>query len=369
LSFSGLFHDPITIDRYQTFLTARKTLALTLFLSLLLLHVTTPARLRWLVRLLMGIGLASALFGILRQLLQSPDSTTGFGLPFLFYGMGYGQFISPNVFAYLMEMTYGLLMGVALGGGVRGNRIMLYFAPIVVVWAALVLCNSRGGIVSFACQSIFLLFVALSWYSARRLLRENQAGHNFLTFVRTSRLVRATAIVLIVGTLIGGVLWMGGDQMGSKLERSASSQMNPEGTTRKDIWHSTWQLVKQRPWTGVGFGAYFLAIPEYQVGSGSVRLEEAHNDYLDLAANGGLIAVALAAWFVAIVLWRAKRAFRSQDSYRCAAALGAAAGALGVAIHSVVDFGLQLTGIAVVFAALLAILILDRRGESSPQTE
>src|SRR6185503_19685292 len=46
----------LTIDRYQTYLTARKLLALTLFLSLILVHTTTARRFRWLVRLLIGIG-------------------------------------------------------------------------------------------------------------------------------------------------------------------------------------------------------------------------------------------------------------------------------------------------------------------------
>src|SRR6267154_1977076 len=83
----------LSIDPYQTYLTAVKTLALTLFVGLLLLHTSSPKRLRWLVRVVIGLGLGSALFGILRQLLQSSD---GFLLPYLFLGAGYGQFIYHN---------------------------------------------------------------------------------------------------------------------------------------------------------------------------------------------------------------------------------------------------------------------------------
>src|SRR5437763_608674 len=93
----------LSVDHYQTYLTARKCLALSLFLVLVLVHVSNGKRLQWLVRFIIGIGLASALFGILRQFLQPADSPYGFFLPFLFYRTGYGQFISPNVFAYLME--------------------------------------------------------------------------------------------------------------------------------------------------------------------------------------------------------------------------------------------------------------------------
>src|SRR5882724_11149499 len=74
----------LSIDHYQTFLTARKSLALTLFLGLLLAHTSTARRLRWVVRAVIFVGFGSALFGILRQFLQLPDSTEGFLLPFLF---------------------------------------------------------------------------------------------------------------------------------------------------------------------------------------------------------------------------------------------------------------------------------------------
>jgi len=358
----------LSIDRYQTFLTARKALALTLFVGLLLLHTSTPRRLHWLVRVVIGIGFASAVFGILRQFLQSADSETGFVFPFLFYGSGYGQFLSPNVFAYLMEMTFALLAGLVLGGGVRRERVPIYLAIVLFVWTALVLSNSRGGIVSLACQAIFLVFVSVNWYSARRLAREDARQHKWLTFVRSSLLSRIVLVVLIVGTLVTGVLWMGGERLGLKLAaRSSVSNPNPPdfgGISRTEIWRSSWEVVKHHPWTGVGFGAYFLAVPEYQVGSGLVKLEEAHNDYLDLAANGGMVAVGLAGWFIAMVILRTRSSLRSRDAYRRAAALAAAAGLLSVGVHSLVDFGLQITGISVVFAALLVIAVADNRVEA-----
>lgn len=355
----------LSIDRYQTFLTARKSLALTLFLGLLLLHTSTPGRFRWLVRVVIGLGLASALFGILRQLLQSPDGTTGFVLPFLFPGMGYGQFISPNVFAYLMEMTIGLLAGLVLGGGVRRDRALIYLAIGLFVWTALVLSNSRAGILGLACEAIFLLFMSLTWYSARRLSREDGARHKWLRFIQSSVLVRVLVIFLMGGTLIVGVLWMGGEQLASKLSAATSNSETIDGSTRREIWRSSWKLIKAHPWTGVGFGDYFLAIPEYQIGAGRIRVEQAHNDYLDLAANGGMVAIGLAGWFIMMIIWRARSSLRSGDAYRRAAGLGAAAGILSVAVHSLLDFGLQVTGIGVVFAALVAILVAGRRVESA----
>ncbi|HMG74655.1 MAG TPA: O-antigen ligase family protein [Pyrinomonadaceae bacterium] len=354
----------ITIDRYQTILTARKALALTLFLALLLLHISTPKRLSWLVRVVIGLGLGSALFGILRQLLQSTD---GFVLPYLFLGVGYGQYIYHNAFSYLMEMVFALLAGLVLGGGVRRDRALIYVAMALFVWAAFVLSNSRGGIVSFMCQSIFLLFVSLTWYSARRVSSGDESRPKWLTILWTSALLRASIILLIVGVLATSILWMGGARLVDRLkEEQEFRQEGPEKARRVDLWNDTWKLIKQHPWTGVGFGAYFLAIPQYQTVSGKLKFEQAHNDYLDLAANGGLIAVGLAGWFMVMVIRRARSSWGSVDAYRRAACFGAMAGILDVAVHSLLDFGLQVTSIAVVFAALVVIAVADGRVEAAP---
>ena len=366
LQQDGIVRHHLSIDRYQTLLTARKTLALTVFLGLLLLHTSTAKRFRWLIRFVIGIGLASALFAILRQSLQSPESTTGFGLPFLFYGLGYGQFISPNAFAYLMEMTLALLGGLVLGGAARRDTVLLYVATMIVTWAALVLSSSRGGLLSFGCQFIFLVFMGLTWYSKRQLSRPDGRQHPLLLLIRTSVLVRIAAILLIAITLFVGVVWMGGEDLVKKFDDGKSASEETIGDLRrKDIWRASWALIKDHPLLGVGFGAYSLAIPRYQNGSGGLKLEQAHNEYLDLTANGGVLALGLAGWFLAMLILRLKYSFRSADAYRCAAGLGAAAGIISVAVHSFFDFGLQLTGNAVVFAALVVISVADYPTDST----
>ncbi len=357
-SGSAIAQTSLTIDQYQTHLTAVKILALTLFTALLLLHVTSRKRLRWLVHVVIGLGLASAMFAIGRQLLQAPDSTTGFVLPFLYPGVGYGQFLSPNVFAFLAEMASALVMGVVLGGGVRRQHILIYLAIGLVIWAALVLSNSRGGILGFICQAVLLALVGLSWLRSRRLAGETERERSWT--VPWFLPVRILVILVLVATLVVGVLWMGGQRLASKIEDDKGfATATIDGDTRKEIWHSTWELIKHNPWTGVGFGAYFLAIPQYQVGAGRIKVEQAHNDYLDLAANGGILALVLATWFLGVIIWRARASLKSADTFRRAASLGGVAGMLSIGVHSFVDFGLQVTGIAVVALTLVVISVAE----------
>lgn len=355
----------LSVDHYQTYLTARKLLALTLFLAALLTHTSTAKRFRWCVKTIIAVGLGSALFGILRQFLQSPESNQGFILSFLFYGIGYGQFISPNAFAYVMELTLGLLLGLILGGGVRRNRVLIYAAILAVVWTALVLSNSRGGLLSLGGQVVFVLLVSLNWYLDRKLSSGEEA-QRWMIFLRQSKLVRALGIIFVLGGLTAGVFWIGGINLANKMAGDTEvEQAGPDGSTRQEIWRASGRMFRNNLWTGVGFGAYYLAIPQYQVGSGRLKLEQAHNDYLDLAASGGIIGLVLSAWFVTILIGRARASFKQHDGYQRAAALGAVTGMLGVGIHSFVDFGLQVTAVAIMFATLVVIVVADVRTESS----
>ena len=130
-------------------------------------------------------------------------------------------------------------------------------------------------------------------------------------------------------------------------------------TPRIEIWRSTWQVIKAHPVFGVGFGAYWVSIDEFSDRSGKFKPFEAHNDYLDILASGGLIGLALAGWFVFLVIKRARIQLRTTDPFRRAACAGALVGLFGVAVHSLVEFGLQRTVNAVIFVVLIAIATAD----------
>ena len=129
----------ISADPYQTRFFALQMLALTTFLALLYLYARSEQRIRVLVYAVLAVAVASAVFGILRQTTQQE---TGFLLPLLKKNQGYGQFINKNHFAFLMEMAFGLGLGIILGGGVARERLMIYIAFLLPIWTGLVLANT-----------------------------------------------------------------------------------------------------------------------------------------------------------------------------------------------------------------------------------
>jgi O-antigen ligase len=134
--------------------------------------------------------------------------------------------------------------------------------------------------------------------------------------------------------------------------------VRPAETSHADrfsIWQATLRLCYEHPVAGVGFGGYWIAITRYHNGSGELVPQQAHNDYLELWASGGLIGVALFVWFVVIVVRQSLRQRKSHDRFRSAVALGALTGLFGVAVHSLFDFGLHVTGNALICLALVAL--------------
>src|ERR1043166_811395 len=106
----------ISADPFQTRFFALQMLALTAWLALLYRYVNTESRMRALVYTILGVAVVSAIFGVLRQATQHQ---IGFVLPLLRPTQGYGQFINKNHFAYLMEMAFGLVIGLALAAGIK----------------------------------------------------------------------------------------------------------------------------------------------------------------------------------------------------------------------------------------------------------
>src|SRR6476620_5886956 len=153
----------ISADPYQTKFFALVLTALTLSGVILTRYAATEKRLRIVIDVLIAVAVASALFGILRQTTQHGNE--GFGLPLLFRWTGYGQFINKNHFPYLMEMSFGLILGLVLGGGVKRERGLIYLAALLPIWTGLVLCGSRGGLVAMLVQ---VVIVALFLSSLRR---------------------------------------------------------------------------------------------------------------------------------------------------------------------------------------------------------
>lgn len=360
----GAHWGTISADPYETRLVIIKLLALILTFLLLLRYTTSHRRLRVLIYVVIGVGVASALFGILRQ--TTHHSTPGYFLPYLKPNLGYGQFINRNHFAFLMEMAFGLILGLLVSGGVSRERVLLYVSFGIPIWFALILSNSRGGIFSMLGQ---LLFAALLFTLVRAPQSRSNDGWNvggLLGRVKASSVTRVLLILCLVVAVVFSVIWIGGDQLASRFETpqseaGADAVDTRQGESRGEVWRATWALIRDNPLAGVGFGGYWAVIPKYHDASGKLTPQQAHNDYLEILASGGLIGLALCAWFVVALLKAARVRLSSIDSFRRAAAFGALVGLFGIGVHSLFDFGLHVTVNALIMVVLCVLATAEVR--------
>ena len=352
----------LSADPYGTRLFAFQLFALTLVVLLLRRSVTTKARLRNLIYVIIGVGVASALFGIIRHNFQQAP---GFLLPALPIGSrSFGQFINRNHFALLLEMSLGLTLGLIVGEVGRHRRLLVLLPISALLWVALIYSNSRGGIIASLCQ---LLFLGVLRDPVRRLTKDQaETGGRRFHKLAGGLAVRAFLLACLIGLFTYGVGWIGGEPVVTNFQLAATdfSQQEMENnanTSRKEIWSATWQMIKAHPLAGVGFGGFWIGITRYHHASGAITPQQAHNDYLELAASGGLIGCALVIWFLVVWVKSVRGGLRSPDSYYRAACLGALTGIFGVAIHSFVDFGIHITINALLFSTLIVIAVQQDR--------
>jgi hypothetical protein len=198
LSFSSMgsvgdvVRDSISLDPYGTRLAAFKLLALILVAGLLLRYTSNLKRLQILVYVVIGIAILSGFFGIVRQTTQRGEES--FFLPELSLGTGYAQFINRNHFAFLMEMAFGLSLGLMIDG-VRRQRLLMYVAAALPVWIALILSNSRGGLLSMISQ---VMLFALTLTLMSPLGSSPEVSHTSKFVVSEARRLRALRSVSVL---------------------------------------------------------------------------------------------------------------------------------------------------------------------------
>ncbi len=325
----------ISLDPFSTQVSAIHFLALFLLFSFTLVLLDSASRIRKLALVISVFGFAFAFFAILQSVL-SPLKIYGIyeaGAPF-------GSFVNRHNFAAYIEMTMALPLGLVFAGAVTKDKRLLYITVIGLMGVALLLSGSRGGLVAFVAEIIFLV-----------LLTAGSRGRSRLG-------LRLALAVLLLGAVVGGAVFVGGETSLTRLaETSATDDLS---TGRSNIWRVTMRVIEGNLPFGAGFGAFGVAYTGHDSMSGLERVEQSHNDYLQVLADAGLVGAIIGAFF----LWRlflvGREAVGIGNRYRRGIAIGALSGIFAILVHSIFDFVLHTTAVSVLFVMLLALLISSR---------
>lgn len=341
----------LSFDPYSTRMVLVQVATLLIYFAATLVFTDSPHRLRLLVRTIIIFGFFLAIFG-LTQSFVSPNRV--YWVRELAQSTAFGPFINRHHFAGYMELTLGLPLGLLFAGSLDKEKRFIYLFAALLMGVALIMTNSRGGIISVVAEILFL--VALTMFRKRK----KREAQDKTQRIRAAALRSALALALIVG-LFAGVVLLGGEAVLSRFVGTVNAEDPTTG--RAHFWSVTTDIIKAHPFLGTGLGAFAVVYTRYDSRNGLYRLEQAHNDYLQVLSDGGIIGAALGLFFI-VMLFRMGFARReSRDDFRSGVAIGALAGCFAVLVHSFFDFTLHTTSNALLFLVLAALATMNGRVE------
>ncbi|MDQ4120996.1 MAG: O-antigen ligase family protein [Acidobacteriota bacterium] len=255
----------------------------------------------------------------------------------------FGTYVNRHHFAALMEMTIALALGLLYARAIEKELWTLQVFAAVMMCVALIFTGSRGAMLS-----LLAIIGFLTVFSQRAAKSRDDEKKSSLR----RRLLSAAGAFMLVLALIGIVLVLGGD---NDLLRAVGLGNSGDDISngRLHFWQTSLQVFRDNPILGVGFDALGSAYTRYDTWNGVYRVERAHNDYVQILAESGILGFVCLAAFLFLLFWRGWQVMtNSRDSFRRGVALGALAGCLGIVVHSFFDFPLRTPANALVFLIL-----------------
>jgi O-antigen ligase len=213
--------------------------------------------------------------------------------------------------------------------------------------AALMVALSRSGLVGAAAAALTL------WALAEQHLRRE----------RRAWLLGGIGAVAVVALFFANASALA-TRIGDTIDRGMGGRL--------DIWRATLPMIKDFWRTGIGAGAYERAMIVYQPAPHETYFNHAHNEYLQLLAEGGLL-LAIPAVLAAVAAVRCIR-LRLKDDVTPLywVRIGAVSGMAGAVVQSLWETGLRRPANLLLFATLAAFamhsapVLTSRRATDEP---
>ncbi|MFO7752052.1 MAG: O-antigen ligase family protein [Desulfobacteraceae bacterium] len=265
-----------------------------------------------------------------------------------------GPYVNRNHYAGLMEMALPLILALFLFYKPRvqetsffrgiveiltqekANIHILIGTCVILVATSIFVCLSRGGIISAGLSLLIFVFLL----AKRQMTRKG-----------------TVLVFLVTVLLVLSVSWFGWNPV---FERFAELQNEQNSFTngRLNYWRDGLNLTRDFKLTGAGFGTFGDIYPFYQSISEDNFVKHAHNDYIELAAEGGVIAFVLVAGFMGTILRRSYQVFKTRrDAWSIHIYIGAVTGVAALLFHSVSDFNLHIGANGLWFFFLLGLAV------------
>lgn len=279
-------------------------------------------------------------------------------------GRGSGTFVCPNHLAGFLELTLGLLVARAVIVRRESQaieraaiiKVLIIYAAVMAV-AGILVTLSRSGWAATVVGLSALLFLG-DW--------------------RLRSVLPRAAMVLAVLTFMAFMLW-NVNSIRNYVVKSLRVDNQTQGISLSDptmggralMWSGTVKMIRDAPLLGTGIGSWQWVYQRYKTpGITASEPDYAHNDYLNLGADYGLVGVVIMlAVFVCFFChaWRISRT--AQSSEQRGFAVGAMLSVISILVHSWFDFNLHIPANSLLLAAIMGFTAaMGAQQRSAPNT-
>lgn len=359
LFITGPTPHTLSIDPFQSRIYATLSVIYLLAFIMALLFLRHPGRIDRLAAALVWSGFLQSM---LAAALYSAGADYRLFFTHITHDRTLGSYVYTNAFAGYLEMTLSVGIGLMLArighGGSAGGRawrdwlaaaLRFMLSPkmrlrlmLVVMVIALVLTRSRMGNTAFFAAMLIVGIIAIAL--SRRAAR--------------ATVVLIASLVVVDIFIIGS--WIGLEKVVHRVQETALSRSESlsEQSVQERIEPAGYAmaLVRDFPVTGTGGGSFYQSFSRYRPPEAGAYYDHTHNDYIEIAADTGLVGSALLGGLVAFTLATLLSVLRHRAN---ALARGMAFGVLmamtALIIHSFVDFNLQIPANALTLTVILAL--------------
>jgi O-antigen ligase len=339
----------LSVDPAATRAALLKGAAYACLFLLVLALVRTRSRLLLLARVLVYWAVALAVAAVLLHLA---------GMRVVYFGafvdhapQAVGPYVNRNHFAGYLEMTLAIGIGLLIAAlsdrryetwkrflastleWILSSRMVLRLALCILV-IALTTTHSRMGNGAFFSSLLVAgaIGIALSRHATRNTV------------------VLLVSLMIIDLAIVGS--WFGVEKLAQRMQETTMQDVE----SREEPAAYALAIVKDYPVFGAGPGSFYAIFPRYRPETVRAFYDHAHNDYVEIAAESGLIGLAILGVFGAMSLWAALRAqWQRRDPLMRGMSFACTMGVTSILIHSWVDFNLQIPANAAYFMVLLAL--------------
>jgi O-antigen ligase len=349
---AGAFH-PISLNPAATLRELLRVLAYAAIFFVIVSHYRTKEQVQTLVKTILAMGCFLVVFAIVQKM-------TWNGRIFWIYPVDeylrnglriWGPYVSYDNFAGYMEMAIPLGMGLLLYSApsvkalpeaplslkmarfLASEKLVPYallFLLVLIMAAALFMTFSRGGILAFVVSSLF--FAWITW--RRRTLRSKTA------------LLAILAVVIFAAVVLAA--W---DRLEEKF-----ADLEEDHISRLSVWQDSLGIVRDYPVLGTGLGTFESAYMRYQTTMPRHLFDHAHNDYVEIITDTGVVGLLLGAGMALVFFRMSFRRWRQKHGMfgKCIGA-GGLASFVAITAHSFTDFNLHIPANALLFAVISAL--------------